>query len=336
MDSSEKLLRPHDPGPVGEERLEARAPFLLIADHAGNAVPEKLGDLGIPAEDLNRHIGIDIGIHGTSQRLSALLNAPYIFQRYSRLVIDCNRPPGHPTSIAPLSDGTRVPANLDLSPAKALMREQEIFWPYQRAIARQIARMRLSGTAPVVIAMHSFTPRHGDYPAPRPWEIGVLFNRDDRLARPLISLLKAEGDLTVGINEPYAVDDSGDYAVPVHCEKGGLLHVELEIRQDLIGTEEGQAAWASRLSRLLPQALRAVEVKWQAQHGEDHGRTALSVSRAPGPVWLLRGRSVPRERRKLALANGLPWVPANYSIGPTNVLPPDNPFGPHGRDQASA
>jgi predicted N-formylglutamate amidohydrolase len=252
-------LRTADPRPVGEERLDRANPFLLIADHAGNAIPERLGDLGISAEDLNRHIGIDIGIHGVSQRLSALLDAPYLYQRYSRLVIDCNRPPGHPTSIAPVSDGTQVPVNLGVSAEDARLRENEIFWPYQKAIAGQIARMRLSGRAPTVIAMHSFTPKHGDYPAPRPWQIGVLFNRDDRLARPLIRLLEAEGDLTVGINEPYAVDDAGDYAVPVHCEKGGLLHVELEIRQDLIESAKGQSEWAERLARVLPLALSAAE-----------------------------------------------------------------------------
>lgn len=259
MDSLHELLSAQDPPPVGEERLRGSSRLLLIADHAGNAVPERLSDLGISAVDINRHIGIDIGIHGVSKRLSALLDAPYIFQRYSRLVIDCNRPPGHPTSIAPLSDGTHVPANHDVSLGQAQLREQEIFWPYQKAIAGQIARMRLSGKAPVVIAMHSFTPKHGDYPAPRPWHIGVLFNRDDRLARPLIALLEAEGDLTVGINEPYAVDDSGDYAVPVHCEKGGLLHVELEIRQDLIESAEGQLNWAVRLARMLPAAVEAAE-----------------------------------------------------------------------------
>jgi predicted N-formylglutamate amidohydrolase len=259
LGGSHELLRTTDPRPVGEERLDRANPFLLIADHAGNAIPERLGDLGISAEDLNRHIGIDIGIHGVSQRLSALLDAPYLYQRYSRLVIDCNRPPGHPTSIAPVSDGTQVPVNLGVSAEDARLRENEIFWPYQKAIAGQIARMRLSGRAPTVIAMHSFTPKHGDYPAPRPWQIGVLFNRDDRLARPLIRLLEAEGDLTVGINEPYAVDDAGDYAVPVHCEKGGLLHVELEIRQDLIESAKGQSEWAERLARLLPLALSAVE-----------------------------------------------------------------------------
>ena len=254
-----RLLQASDPQPVGEERLSGRSRFLLIADHAGNALPQQLGDLGISAADLNRHIGIDIGIHGVSQRLSALMDAPYVFQRYSRLVIDCNRQPGNPTSIAPVSDSTRIPANHGLSAEEIAQRQDEIFWPYQKAIARQIETMRKTGGPPVVIAMHSFTPKHGDYPAPRPWQIGVLFNRDERLGRSLIAQLEREGDLTVGINQPYAVEDHVDYAVPVHCEKGGLIHVELEIRQDLIGTPEDQSAWASRLARLLPLALDAVE-----------------------------------------------------------------------------
>jgi predicted N-formylglutamate amidohydrolase len=254
-----RLLQASDPQPVGEELLGGRSRFLLIADHAGNAIPQRLGDLGVSCADLNRHIGIDIGIHGVSQPLSAQLNAPYIFQRYSRLVIDCNRTPGNATSIVPVSDGTHIPANQDLTPIAVAERQDEIFWPYQRAIARQIEAMRKTGIPPVVIAMHSFTPKHGDYPGRRPWHIGVLFNRDGRLARSLIALLENEGDLTVGINQPYAVEDHVDYAVPVHCEQGGLLHVELEIRQDLIGTSDGQAAWAGRLARLLPLALDAVE-----------------------------------------------------------------------------
>ncbi len=259
MNSVSHLLQASDPQPVGDERLTGRSRFLLIADHASNAVPQRLGDLGISSVDLNRHIGIDIGIHGVSQRLAALLDAPYIFQRYSRLVIDCNRQPGNATSMALVSDGTHIAANQNLMPEAIAQRQDEIFWPYQRAIARQIETMRQTGTPPVVIAMHSFTPKHGDYPAPRPWQIGVLFNRDDRLARSLIALLEKEGDLTVGINQPYAVEDHVDYAVPVHCEKGGLVHVELEIRQDLIGTSEGQTAWATRLASLLPLAFDAME-----------------------------------------------------------------------------
>ena len=258
MDLMRRLLQPADPLPVGEERLDGKSVFLLTADHAGNAVPQALGDLGVSQADLNRHIGIDIGIHAVSQHLSCLLDAPYVFQRYSRLVIDCNRMPGHPTSIAPVSDGTPVPANRDLAKPEAAMREDEIFWPYQKAIARQIDTMRRRGEAPVVIAMHSFTPKHGDYPAPRPWHIGVLFNRDDRLARPLITALEQEGDITVGVNQPYFVSDEDDYAIPVHCERNGLIHVELEIRQDLIAEPQGQLAWAERLARILPQALAAI------------------------------------------------------------------------------
>jgi predicted N-formylglutamate amidohydrolase len=259
LDRTDSLLQAVDPNPVGQERLQGHSRFLLIADHAGNAIPQRLGDLGISAADLNRHIGIDIGIHAVSRQLSALLDAPYVYQRYSRLVIDCNRQPGNSTSIAPVSDSTRIPANHGLSQADMSARQTEIFWPYQSAIGAQIDAMRQSSEPPVVIAMHSFTPHHGDYPAPRPWQIGVLFNRDERLARSLISLLEREGDLTVGINQPYAVEDDVDYAVPVHCEKGGLLHVELEIRQDLIGETAGQIQWAERLARLLPLALKEID-----------------------------------------------------------------------------
>jgi predicted N-formylglutamate amidohydrolase len=255
-----RLLQPTDPSPVGEDRPDGSSAFLLTADHAGNNVPQLLKGLGLSEFDLNRHIGIDIGIHDVSRRLSELLDAPYVFQRYSRLVIDCNRTPGHPASISEVSDGTTIPANQALTAADAARRQDEIFWPYQTAIKRRIDAMRRRAAPPVFIAMHSFTPRHGDFPAPRPWHIGVLFNRDDRLARPLIAALEAEDDILVGVNEPYFVSDDDDYAIPVHCEKGGLLHVELEIRQDLIDTPAGQAAWAERLARLLPRALAAVRM----------------------------------------------------------------------------
>lgn len=258
MDIRHQLLQPADPAPAGGERLHSRSPFLLLADHAGNAVPKRLGDLGISAKDMNRHIGIDIGIHGVSQKLSELLDAPYLYQRYSRLVIDCNRAPGNPASITPISDSTRIPANQELSAEDIAMRESEIFWPYQKGIGKQLEAMQKNGHFPTVIAMHSFTPKHGDYPSPRPWHVGVLFNRDERLARALISFFEQEDDLNVGINQPYAVEDNVDYAIPVHCERTGLLHVELEIRQDLIESPEGQRAWAERLARLLPLALNAV------------------------------------------------------------------------------
>jgi predicted N-formylglutamate amidohydrolase len=255
------LLQAGDPPPVGVEGVTRPGPFLLIADHAGNAVPQALGDLGLAARDLRRHIAIDIGILGVSRRLARALAAPLVYQRYSRLVIDCNRTPGGVGSVLDYSDGAAVPANRGLTPQALAARRDEIFVPYQTRIAGLIDRRIALGRPPVVLAMHSFTPRHGDLPGPRPWQVGVLYNRDDRLARALIPLLQAEGDLTVGINQPYAVDDAIDYAVPVHCEARGLLHVELEIRQDLIANARGQAAWAERLARLLPRALAAATVE---------------------------------------------------------------------------
>jgi predicted N-formylglutamate amidohydrolase len=261
----DRLLQPGDPAPVGTEGLTRPGPFLLIADHAGNAVPRTLARLGLTGRDLGRHIAIDIGILGVSRRLARALAAPLIYQRYSRLVIDCNRTPGGQGSVLDYSDGATVPANQNLTPAALAARRDEIFTPYHTTVSTHIDRRCAAGQPPVVLAMHSFTPHHGDLPAPRPWHIGVLYNRDDRLARTLIGLLQAEGDLTVGINAPYGVDDTIDYAVPVHCEARGLLHVELEIRQDLIADAAGQAAWAARLARLAPLALQAVATERAAE-----------------------------------------------------------------------
>ncbi len=249
------LIAPDEPEPAGIARPEGSSAFFLTADHAGNAVPRALEPFGVDAADLARHIGIDIGILGVSRALSDNLDATLIWQRYSRLVVDCNRPPASVDLMPRVSDGTQIPANQDLSQGNIAGRMAAIFEPYHIEIATRLESRAAQGRLTVIIAMHSFTPHHGDFPWPRPWDIGVLFNRDARLARPLIDLLRGEGDLTVGINQPYAVDDRGDYGVPVHCEARGLLHVELEIRQDLIAAPEGQAAWARRLARLLPQAL---------------------------------------------------------------------------------
>ncbi|MCU0910126.1 MAG: N-formylglutamate amidohydrolase [Rhodobacteraceae bacterium] len=249
------LLAADEPDPVAVDRPDATSPFLLIGDHAGNLVPRALGDLGLQRPDLERHIGIDIGIRGLGAALSEALDATFIHQRYSRLVIDCNRPPDQPDAFAEVSDGTRVPGNAHLSDADRQARIGAIFAPYHARIGATLdARIARGAPPPILIALHSFTRHHGDYPGPRPWHIGVLWNRDGRLARRLIDTLSAEGDLVVGINEPYGVSDELDYAVPVHAEARGLLHVEVEVRQDLIADEAGQRAWAARLARLLPVA----------------------------------------------------------------------------------
>lgn len=243
------MLGSGEPSPVSVHREHGASRIVLIADHAGQRVPCALGSLGLPQSELDRHIGWDIGIDGVTRRLADLLDAVAILQRYSRLVIDCNRPPGAIGSIAPVSDGTEIPGNAALSADAAAARTREIFMPYHQRIAQELdARDALN--PPVLIAMHSFTPVFGGQS--RPWHTGVLYQRDTRLARRLLAALREEPGMVVGDNQPYAVSDATDYAIPVHGERRGLLHVELEIRQDLIIDERGQAEWAARLARLLP------------------------------------------------------------------------------------
>ena len=250
-----RLLTQDDPPPVQVLRADGRSDLLLVVDHAGRAVPAALGRLGLPESEFERHIAWDIGALGIGLHLSALLDAALIAQAYSRLVIDCNRRPGHATSIAPRSDGTDIPANVGLDAAACGARIAEIFQPYQDAVAAAIDARAAAGRETVLIAVHSFTPVMAG--RVRPWHVGLLTNHDPRLGHALMALLEREGDLVVGDNEPYSLSDLDDYTVPVHGERRGLLHVELEIRQDLIAGESGQRSWAERLARLLPPAVAA-------------------------------------------------------------------------------
>jgi predicted N-formylglutamate amidohydrolase len=253
MNHSElRLLAEDDPAAVRVLRPAGRSDFLLTGDHAGRAIPQRLGDLGLPESERERHIAWDIGIAGATERLSEALDATAVLQAYSRLVIDCNRQPGLDSSIPTISELTAIPANEGLSPAEREARRCEIFAPYHESIAAVIEARATAGRRTVLIAMHSFTPVFKG--VRRRVEVGLLYNRDSRFAHILLDLLRAEGDLAVGDNEPYAVGDLSDYTVPVHAEERGLPHVEIEIRQDLIADDAGQAVWAARLARLLPAA----------------------------------------------------------------------------------
>ncbi len=242
------LLSPADPAPFTVLRPDGRSPFLLIADHAGQAVPAVLARLGLPQAELDRHIGWDIGIAGTTARLAERLDACAIAQTYSRLVIDCNRPLDAPGSIVAVSDGTVIPGNAGLDERERRRRIDGIFAPYHARIEAELDRRVHEGRPTILVAMHSFTPSMNGHA--RPWQAGVLYQRDPRFAQALLALLREEGDLVVGDNEPYRVSDATDYAIPVHAERRGLPHVELEIRQDLIADARGQDAWAQRLARL--------------------------------------------------------------------------------------
>ena len=254
MDAApEKLLQDGAPPPFAVAHAEGASPFLVTGDHAGRLLPRRLGDLGLPPAELERHIAWDVGVAGTARALADRLDAFLILQTYSRLAIDCNRSVEAPTSIVTLSELTPVPGNRDLPPAAAAARAREIFWPYHQRIVAELDRRQGAGRPAVLVALHSFTPVFKG--VVRPWHVGVLYNRDRRLAGPLLDLLRGEGDLVVGDNEPYAISDDSDYGIPVHGEQRGIPHVEIEIRQDLIADPAGERAWAARLARLLPAAL---------------------------------------------------------------------------------
>jgi predicted N-formylglutamate amidohydrolase len=250
------LLAADEPAPFEIVGREGRSPFLITCDHAGRLLPRSLGDLGLTPPDLERHIAWDIGAGEVARRLGAALDAFVITQRYSRLVIDCNRWVGAVDSIVTKSEGTIVPGNQGIDAAAAERRAQAIFHPYHDQIRGELDRREASWRPTILVAVHSFTPLFLN--VSRPWHAAVLYIRDGRQAVPLLRLLRAEPNLTVGCNEPYRADELSDFSIVQHGERRGIPYVEIEIRQDLIADTAGQGDWAERLARLLP--LAATEV----------------------------------------------------------------------------
>ncbi|MEO0999739.1 MAG: N-formylglutamate amidohydrolase [Pseudomonadota bacterium] len=243
------LIGPADPPPV--EWLAGTGPVALVCEHAGRAVPAALGDLGLGEGEIARHIGWDIGAAAVTRALSARLDAPAVLQPYSRLVIDCNRPPGASESVPEVSDATPVPGNRGLSPAARAAREAEIFAPFQAAVAALISR-----GPRIILAIHSFTPSLAG--VHRPWEVGFLHRADRATSAALAAALRARRRETViGMNEPYRIEDTSDYFVPVHGEGSGIPHALIEIRNDLIADSAGVAAWSGLLAAAIGDVLAA-------------------------------------------------------------------------------
>ena len=219
---------------------------MLLCDHASNFVPAELEDLGLPASELSRHIGWDIGAAGVTEALSTILDAPAILCGTSRLVIDCNRQLNAPDLIPEVSDGTSIPGNLRLSESSRAERVERWFRPYHEAIESVLAERR---EPPVVVSIHSMTPSLAG--EPRPWQIALSSHVDRSLADPLLNALRRPGDVSVGDNQPYDLDPAVDYSIPFHAMRRGLRHLQIEFRQDEIGDEASQRRWASRLARAL-------------------------------------------------------------------------------------
>jgi len=224
--------------------------WLVTCDHATNTVPPQVGggDLGLPRPDMERHIAYDVGAYGVSRHLGELLQGPVIASNFSRLVIDPNRGEDDPTLLMKLYDGSVIPAKRDADAQERERRLNLCYRPYHEKLA-QLAALPHA----VILSVHSFT-RQLRGRDPRPWHIGVLYAHDDRLARPLIRLLEAEGDLVVGDNEPYTGHLPGD-AIDKHALPHGRPNVLIELRNDLIADEAGQREWAERLAPVLERAL---------------------------------------------------------------------------------
>lgn len=242
------LIGPGEPPPFRVLNPQGRARLLVVCDHASRRIPSGLDNLGLDELALGRHIASDIGAGDVAEVLSARLDAPAVLASYSRLVVDCNRGLGDPTSILAISDGEFIPGNQGLTEAQKSARARQFFHPYHDAIRRRLESFARRGVVPAFVAVHSFTPIFKN--VRRPWQIGILWDKDPRIPVAMIEALRAQG-LAVGDNEPYSGRAPADHTVDHHAEGGGLPHVSIEIRQDLIDHSEGVARWAGILGDVL-------------------------------------------------------------------------------------
>jgi predicted N-formylglutamate amidohydrolase len=247
-----RLLAADEPPPFIELGRHAPSNFVIVVDHASRRIPRALGDLGLPPDQLQRHIAWDIGALGVARRMAESLHAALIAQNYSRLVIDCNRDPAVATSIPTMGEHIEIPGNIGLTAEGVAARRAEIFEPYHRQVRALLDERAAAGRPTILVAQHSMTNVFKG--ARREMHAAVLYNRDRRFAGLVLEGLRSEAGLVIGDNEPYFVSDETDYTIPRHGEARGLPHVEIEIRQDLISDDAGQDEWARRICSALQSA----------------------------------------------------------------------------------
>ena len=226
-----------------------RSPYVLVCEHASNRLPRALGTLGLPESALTRHIAWDIGAEPVARRLSRLLDAPLVLQRYSRLAYDCNRPPDAADAMPAVSETTEIPGNRNLSPADKLARIREIYRPFHAAVADLLDRRAAEGMRSMVVTIHSFTPVYqGER---RAVELGILHDQDTTLSERLITSFPG---VDARLNQPYGPTDGVLHTLTLHAAPRRLRRVMIEMRNDLISDEPGQDQWAQRLSASLDRA----------------------------------------------------------------------------------
>ena len=248
--------RAGDRGLIVAENRDGSGPFVFLCDHASNRIPEDYRHLGFDPDALATHIAWDPGALGVARHLSARFDGPLFWPDASRLIIDCNRAPEAKSLIVSESEGRKVPANFGLTGAERQKRLDQIHAPYHAAIDACLERRHARRLPTALVAIHSYTPVY--FGKSRPWQVGIVFGEDRRLADILIDGLEADKALRVGINEPYSPADHVYYTVERHSRPSGLPAVMIEIRNDEIGDEAGERRWADRMAGLLLGAAKAL------------------------------------------------------------------------------
>jgi predicted N-formylglutamate amidohydrolase len=261
MTRASRTATGHEPTAQAEpaafvENPEGRSPILLICEHASRHLPDRYGTLGLTPEELDSHIAWDPGALGVAKGLSRLLDAPLIHATVSRLVLDLNRDPTAPDSIWTLSERTVIPGNQNLDPVERAYRVRAVYESFHGTVDHFIESRVKTGQTRSVVSIHSFTPVYRD--VPRPWHIGLIHDRDARFALSVEAGLRRDPALVVGMNEPYSPADRVFHTLERHAERRGLTPLMIEIRNDLIRTEDGQASWARRLAPLLREGAQTL------------------------------------------------------------------------------
>ena len=227
--------------------------WILLGDHAGSFFPGRTKQLGLSLADRERHITYDLGIKALLERLFILTGATILMGNYSRLVIDLNRPLSYADSVTLQSDGIPIPGNQDANDQDLWQRQEEIFWPYHRAIEATLKNLLGHGLKPKIMSLHSFCCQLQGFEK-RPWHAGVLWNKDDRLAGKLYNFLKQKTKWQIGNNQPYSGQDPCSFTLPFHAEPLDLPHVLLEIRQDMLESTAQVEDWALLLADFINEA----------------------------------------------------------------------------------
>lgn len=256
-DGELRLIATGEPDATQTLLEDGGSDFVLSCEHAANRLPRALGDLGLSDTALQSHVAWDIGAGHVTRLLSQRLQACALLHQYSRLAIDCNRPLTASDSIAVEAEWGVIPGNQQVDAAQRAARAEALFVPFHDRMRQILDRRRAQHRRSLLVAVHSFTPRLRG--VTRPWDIGLMYRKDARLATPVLEALRRDERLIVGDNQPYAIDDEFDYTLPEHGERRGIAHLGLEIRQDLIADEAGQTRWAGRLASLLRQVAQTLD-----------------------------------------------------------------------------